>query len=98
MVTWQVSLSGLKIYRDGVLVAEIPRREFIHLIADLANALSFAMAAIATAPCSRVLVDNSIRSKARNACASLASSSAHFGHLISPHLVIALLPALASSA
>ena len=39
MVTWHVSLSGLKIYRDGVLVAEIARRDFIHLVADLANAL-----------------------------------------------------------
>ena len=39
MITWQVSLSGLRIYRDGLLVADIPRRDFIHLIADLANAL-----------------------------------------------------------
>jgi hypothetical protein len=35
MITWQVSLSGLRIYRDGLLVADIPRRDFIHLIADL---------------------------------------------------------------
>ena len=39
MITWQVSLSGLRIYRDGLLVADIPRRDFIHLIADLTNAL-----------------------------------------------------------
>jgi len=39
MVTWHVSPSGLKIYRDGALIADIPRRDFIHLVADLATAL-----------------------------------------------------------
>jgi len=39
MVTWHVSPSGLKIYRDGVLIADIPRRDFIHLVAALATAL-----------------------------------------------------------
>jgi len=39
MITWHVSLSALKIYRDGLLVADISRREFIHLVSDLVTAL-----------------------------------------------------------
>lgn len=44
VVTWQVTQGAVKVWRDGQLVAEIPARQFPHLMLDLAKALRDAAA------------------------------------------------------